>query len=123
MKQNQFKCWFISRKGNCKQGNKRGKVCRLKNLLSRNGNGNASEEIQKTFLECYLLNSKNSKKAGKEFFKTTFVQLTGKKMKPLTEYQTNVLLDTQQGKSTHITCMFRIPQELMKFEKIWNRKM
>ena len=115
--QNQFNCLFLTRKGNCKR--KKGKnLCELKKQLMANGTTN-KKELQKTFLECYQLNSKNSKEAGKQFFRTTFKRLTGKTIKPLSEYETTILLDISEEKSTRLSCMFQVPENLTRFQKFW----
>jgi len=113
---NQYNCIFFTRKGNCKKG---GKICELKNLLQKNGSADKTQ-VQITFLECYQLNSKNSKKTGKQFFRTTFKRLTGKTIKPLSEYETTVLLDILKEKSTRLSCMFQVPENLTRFQKFWN---
>jgi len=108
---NQFNCLFLTRKGNCKQGNKRGKVCRLKNLLSRNGNGTVDKsKLLITFLECYQFNYEKNRKIGESFFRTISKQITDKTLKPLSIYNSNALTEVLKGEKTKNSYMFRIPE-------------
>lgn len=116
MQQNQFCCLFLTRKGKCKYDG----PCELRPLLIKNGADNKKKSLV-VFLKCYQRNLKKSKKAGKQFFRTVFKKVTKKQMKSLSEYETNILLDAREEKPSRTTCMFRVPENIEKFEKIWNK--
>jgi hypothetical protein len=113
-----MECKFLSKKGKCKYLKKKLlPYCKLKSLLSRNGQAD-KKELQVTFLECYLRNLKVNEEIGKKFFKENLDQILGRHITPLSEHDAYILLNVLNGKAVS---GFRVPLGLERFTRLFNK--